>query len=107
MAALNREYRGRRGAAEILTFPYGSAGGIAGEEEPIGEIFLCWSSLAGGARRRRVGAEAYLLRLVVHGLCHLMGHAHGDPASEERMEEVERALLARSLGPAEVERLFA
>ena len=101
MAELNRAYRRRRGASEILTFPYtaGPAGTVAGEDS-VGEIFLCWARLEAGARRRHVEPVYYLLRLIAHGLCHLKGHSHDDEESESRMEEVERKLL-RGLIPDE------
>lgn len=105
MSELNRVYRRRRGASEILTFPYDAEGGITGEDA-LGEIFLCWTRLEAGARRRRVKPVHYMLRLIAHGLCHLKGHRHDDERSESRMEEVERKLL-RGLIPKDViSRLF-
>ena len=107
MTELNRIYRRRRGASEILTFPY-SAGPDGGntDEDALGEMFLCWSRLAAGAKRRRVSPAHYMLRLVAHGLCHLKGYHHGDGESERKMEEVERKLL-RGLIPKDViARLF-
>jgi probable rRNA maturation factor len=107
MAELNRAYRRRKGASEILTFPYtaGPGGKVAGEDA-AGEIFLCWARLEAGALRRRVEPAYYMLRLIAHGLCHLKGHRHDDEESESRMEEVERKLL-RGLIPKEaIARLF-
>ena len=107
MAELNRMYRRRRGASEILTFPYTPGPGerVAGEDA-VGEIILCWARLEAGARRRRVEPAHYMLRLIVHGLCHLKGHRHDSEESESRMEEVERKLL-RGLIPKEaIARLF-
>ena len=108
MARLNREYRGRRGAAEILTFSYiDDMKDPAGGETPAGEIYLCWKALAAGARRRKVSRQIYALRLLAHGLCHLKGFGHADPRSERKMEEVERSLLEGHCAERELERLFA
>ncbi len=106
MAALNRRYKGRRGSAEILTFPCGRVPGQR-EETPIGEICLCWARLERGARGRGVSARSYAARLVVHGLMHLGGRRHATPAEERRMEAVERRELRRVLAARVVERLFA
>ena len=107
-AGLNRKYRGRRGAAEILTFSYiDDMKEPAREETPAGEIYLCWKALAAGARRRKVSRQVYALRLLAHGLCHLKGLGHDDPGSERRMEEVERSLLEGHCAERELERLFA
>lgn len=105
MAMLNRSYKGRRGAAEILTFDYGEQGG-ASPDDPRGEILLCWKRLATGARRRGVSARAYLLRLLVHGLCHLAGHSHGTDERAARMESAERRALEGILTRRELDRIF-
>ncbi len=107
MAELGRIYRRRKGASEILTFPYGTnVGGEKDDEDAVGEIFLCWARLAAGARGRGVSPEQYMLRLLAHGLCHLKGYGHGDEQSERKMEEVESRLL-RGLIPKDViARLF-
>ncbi len=106
MASLNRRYKGRRGAAEILTFPYPGAPGPRGET-PLGEICLCWASLERGAGRRGVPPRAYAVRLVVHGLLHLGGRRHGTAAEERSMESAERRLLGGRLSARVIERLFA
>ncbi len=102
MSELGRVYRRRKGASEILTFPYGTPlDGENGDEDAVGEIFLCWARLAAGARRRGVSPAHYLLRLLAHGLCHLKGYRHDDEKNERKMEEVESRLL-RGLVPKDV-----
>lgn len=107
MAELGRIYRRRKGASEILTFPYGTCpDGGDDDEDSVGEIFLCWARLSAGAHGRRVSPEHYMLRLLAHGLCHLKGYRHDDEKSEREMEEVESRLL-RGLMPKDViARLF-
>jgi rRNA maturation RNase YbeY len=108
MAALNRAYRKGSGVSSVLTFSYtGEGEPKPGEEGTLGEIYLCWKPLISEARRRRVSRRTYLLRLFVHGLCHLRGFRHGDPESEKRMEDTERALLKAHVSAAELARLFA
>jgi probable rRNA maturation factor len=106
MARLNRTYKKRTGAAEILTFPCGGAPDPGGEA-PFGEIYLCWTRLVLGARLRGVSPRSYGARLVVHGLLHLRGHRHGDSRSAGRMETAEARILKRHLSEREVKRLFA
>lgn len=105
MARLNGEYKKRRGAAEILTFPC-SGGPDPEGEAPLGEIYLCWTRLVRGARLRGVSPRSYAARLVVHGLLHLRGHRHDDSRSAGRMEAAEARLLERHLSEGEVKRLF-
>jgi probable rRNA maturation factor len=108
MAELNRTYRKGSGASSILTFSYpGDRGSEPEDDSPVGEIYLCWNPLVSEARKRRVSNKAYLLRILVHGLCHLQGFGHGDEESERRMENAEKALLGKHVSTAELSRLFA
>jgi probable rRNA maturation factor len=106
MARLNRTYRGRVGAPEILTFPFD--GGVdPGGEGPLGTICLSWDRIAAAARGRGVSTRAYAARLLVHGLLHLRGFGHADARSEARMEEAEARELRGHVSSRELERLFA
>ncbi len=105
MASLNREYKGRKGAAEILTFVYDDDPAPRGEG-PAGEILICWKSLAASAARLNVSRRAYLLRLVAHGLSHLEGFSHGDEEEGERMEKREREILEGMVPERDLARMF-
>jgi rRNA maturation RNase YbeY len=107
MAELSRLYRSKGGASEILTFSYTEdPPADPSAENPVGEIYLCWRRIAVGAGKRSVSRRAYLLRLLVHGLCHLRGYRHDDTRSEKRMENVEKRILRQHLSEEEVARLF-
>ena len=105
MAVLNREYKGRRGAAEILTFVYDDDPSKRGAG-PAGEILICWKSLAASAARLDVSRRAYLLRLVAHGLSHLEGFSHGDDLEAARMEKRERKFLKGMVPERDLARMF-
>ena len=107
ISELNRIYRGRRGAPDILTFTYGARSDRGrAEEDALGEIFLCWPRLEAAARKRRVPAVAYMLRLIAHGLCHVKGHRHDSQRGERVMEEVEKKMLRGILPEDVIIRLF-
>ena len=105
MAVLNREYKGRRGAAEILTFVYDDDPSPAGEG-PSGEVLICWKRLARSASNLGVSNRAYLLRLVAHGLSHLEGYSHGTDEEAERMERHEREILEGTVPEREIAKMF-
>jgi probable rRNA maturation factor len=77
---LNSEYRKKDYATNVLSFPYGRAG----------DIVLCHPVVAREARQQRKSVRAHYAHLVVHGMLHLRGYAHG-----RRMEAREIRLLAR------------
>ncbi len=105
MALLNREYKRRRGAAEILTFNYDDDPSPE-EEGPSGEILICWKRLAASAARLGVSRQVYLLRLVAHGLSHLEGFTHRDDAEAMEMEKREREILCGTVTERDIARLF-
>ena len=87
---LNREFRGKDYATNVLTFAYA--------RKPLeGDVVICAPVVAREARAREKEIEAHYAHLVVHGLLHLQGQDHEEPAAAARMERRERAIL-RALG---------
>ena len=105
MALLNREYKGRRGAAEILTFVYDDDLS-PGDEGAAGEILICWKKLAVSAARLGVSKKSYLLRLIAHGLTHIEGFSHRDDAKAELMESREIEILEGLVPGRDLARMF-
>ncbi len=92
---LNRDYRGKDYATNVLSFPY--------ETEPvvIGDLVICRPVVAREAEEQGKMLEAHYAHLVVHGVLHLQGYDHETgEADAEKMEDKEREILA-SLGFAD------
>ena len=90
---LNREFRGKDYATNVLTFVYADA--------PLaGDIVLCAPVVAREAREQGKAVRDHWAHLVVHGLLHLQGHDHERRPEAERMENLERRIL-RGLGIAD------
>jgi probable rRNA maturation factor len=90
--ALNRRYRRRDHATNVLAFVYHEGRGTHGIE---GDVVLCVPVL-----RREAGEQGKLLaahsaHLVVHAMLHLQGYNHAGAADAARMEARERSILAR------------
>jgi probable rRNA maturation factor len=84
--ALNRDYRGRDYATNVLTFDY--APGVA-------DIVVCVPVLEREARAQRKPLDHHLAHLVVHGVLHAQGFEHDDEVEAQAMEQLETALLRR------------
>jgi probable rRNA maturation factor len=86
---LNREYRGRDYATNVLTFVY--------EMRPLaGDVVICAPVVVREARAQGKEIAAHHAHLLVHGLLHLQGYEHqGSRAEARRMESRERAILGR------------
>jgi probable rRNA maturation factor len=87
--ALNRHYRGRDYATNVLTFVM--------REEPLveGDLALCAPVIAREARARRKSAAAHYAHLVVHGVLHLQGYDHESAPGARKMERRESSIVAR------------
>ena len=84
---LNREFRGRDYATNVLSFPY--------DASPLnGDVVICAPVVAREARAQRKDVKAHHAHLLVHGLLHLRGYDHErGPKDARRMEARERAIL--------------
>lgn len=100
--ALNRHYRGKDSATNVLSFPADLPEGLpAGVRMPLlGDLVLCAPVVAREAKEQRKPLAAHYAHLTVHGVLHLLGWDHGDEVEAEAMEQLERGILAR-LGVAD------
>ena len=93
--ALNRDYRGKDYATNVLTFAYDEdrpAG--AGEDAPLeADLVLCAPVVEREAHEQGRSLEAHYAHLLVHGTLHAQGHDHEAPDEAERMEALESAIL--------------
>ena len=85
---LNREFRRRDRATDVLSFLYDqvpdpAAGG------PHAELYVSMQRARAQARARGHGLAAELVLLVLHGLLHLQGHDHERPGDARRMGAAE------------------
>ena len=96
--ALNRHYRGRDYATNVLSFPADMAEGVKlpkGVKMPLlGDLVLCAPVIAREAREQKKPLAAHYAHLTVHGTLHLLGWDHGDEREAECMEQLEREILA-------------
>lgn len=94
VSALNRQFRGKDGPTNVLSFP--PADGAA-EPGFLGDIALAAETVAMEAQFQGKRFEHHAAHLAVHGFLHLLGYDHDDPAEADRMEARERVIL-RSIG---------
>ena len=87
--ALNRDYRGRDYATNVLTFDY--------ERTPlvVADLVLCAPVVAAEARHHNIPLAAHYAHLLVHGALHAQGHDHESDADAQTMEALESEILQR------------
>lgn len=96
IARLNSCWRGQQKPTNVLSFPAPPQGGRApGEDVPLGDIAIAYETLTREAAESGKTASDHLSHLVVHGFLHLLGYDHHMDDEAERMERLERDILAR------------
>jgi probable rRNA maturation factor len=86
---LNRVFRGRDYATNVLTFDY------AQRPRVVADIAICVPVVRREAREQGKTFRAHLAHLVIHGTLHAQGYDHRRPKQAQAMEAREVELLAR------------
>jgi len=86
--ALNREYRGKDYATNVLSFPYETTPRV------VGDLVICPSVVAREAGEQNKPLAAHYAHLTVHGMLHLQGWDHDNDDEAQVMEDEERKILA-------------
>jgi len=96
MSQMNYRYLRHHGPTDVISFGLGRAGRRGGV---VGDIYICADIARENARVQGVAAGEELLRLVVHGTLHVLGHDH--PGGMSRMQSPmwrrQERILARVL----------
>ena len=91
-AELNRRFRGKPGATNVLSFPYEPLPGVV-DCDLLGDLVICAPLVVCEAQAQGIPIEAHWAHLVVHGVLHLLGYDHADATEAMEMERLERDLL--------------
>ena len=93
--ALNRHYRGKDYATNVLSFPAELPEGLPEDFHMplLGDLVICAPVVAREAREQGKAPAAHYAHLTVHGVLHLLGCDHEDEREAEAMERLEREIL--------------
>ncbi|HYG13323.1 MAG TPA: rRNA maturation RNase YbeY [Methylophilaceae bacterium] len=86
---LNRDYRGKDYATNVLTFP------LAEKPLLMGDIVLCAPVVAREAEAQQKPLLAHYAHLTVHGVLHLQGYDHETEAEAVQMESMETEIITK------------
>ena len=88
---LNRDYRGKVYATNVLTFAY-----TEDEDAEVtqADIIFCTDVLLSEAQQQKKSVEEHAVHLVVHGVLHAQGYDHETDEEAEEMEALEIEILA-------------
>jgi probable rRNA maturation factor len=95
IANLNAQWRGISKPTNVLSFPASPHHAAPGEAAALGDIAIAYETVASEAAAQGKTVADHLAHLAVHGFLHLLGYDHHEDAQAERMERLERDILAR------------
>ena len=94
LRALNARWRGLDKPTNVLSFPAVTPERLS-ETLVLGDVIVAYETMAREAEEEGKGLADHFRHLVVHGALHLFGYDHKIDAEAEKMEALERRILAR------------
>ena len=94
---LNRDYRGKDKATNVLSFPAEAIEGLPAElHTELGDIVICAPVVIREAQEQGKVLADHWAHMLVHGTLHLLGYDHIDDNDAETMEALERKILGQA-----------
>ncbi len=97
MARVNWQFLQHEGSTDVVTFDHRDhASRITHHASPIhGELFICVDDAVAQAKEFRTSWQSEVVRYIVHGVLHLLGHDDLKPDLRRKMKRVENRLVRR------------
>ena len=92
MASINEKFLGHEGPTDVITFDYATKS--KGKNQLHGEIFVCAEVAVKQAKEFGTSWQSEVVRYVVHGILHLMGHDDLQATARRKMKREEELLVA-------------
>jgi len=98
MVELNRTYRGKAGATNVLSFSVDNEFDFAAADglPLLGDIVICHKVIVREAAEQNKSVVNHYAHMVTHGVLHLHGYDHLDDQSAQEMEALETDILSTS-----------
>lgn len=102
MNEYNKQYRGKDKPTDVLSFPFhpdlkvGQKIKVESEEDKnLGDLILAPEYILNDLPKWNTTFEKHIQRLLIHGICHLLGYDHIEDADYKIMHKKEMALLKK------------
>ena len=92
--ALNRDFRGKDRATNVLSFPAGDVAALPpGEPELLGDVVVCADVVRDESAAQGKAVPDHWAHMLVHGTLHLLGYDHEAEPEADAMEALETTIL--------------
>ena len=96
----NKNYRGIDKPTDILSFPYHATitpekilNARTPEDKNLGDLIISAEFVKKGALELHKNFTEHLDTILIHGICHLIGHTHEHDRDYQKMARLEKTLL--------------
>jgi len=93
IAALNRDFREKDAATNVLSWPASDTPPMAAGE--LGDIAIAYETCLQEASEKGISIHDHVTHLLIHGILHLLGYDHISDSEAEEMEALEIKALAK------------
>jgi len=100
MARVNRQFLRHEGSTDVITFDHSEEQKAESRRQKIiqGELFVCVDDAVAQAVEFKTSWQSEMVRYIVHGVLHLLGHDDLKPALRRKMKRAENRLVRRLSG---------
>ncbi len=92
ITVLNEERLGRTGPTDVIAFDLSEEGLPI---DHVGDVYISVDTARENAGKYGVTLGEELLRLVIHGVLHVLGYTDSDSRDRARMEQVQESMVKR------------
>lgn len=90
---LNKSCRGINQPTDVLSFAWQEDKKI--KTENLGQIYLCYERIMAQAKEHGVPVREEFVRILVHGVLHLVGYDHGKQKEADEMFKLQEKIVAK------------
>ncbi len=94
ISALNRQALGREGATDVIAFDLSEEGLVF---DKVGDIYISIDQVRSNSAELSIGEDEELIRLVIHGMLHILGYRDSTPSARKEMFEIQESQVRRFL----------
>ncbi|WP_082464589.1 rRNA maturation RNase YbeY [Dethiosulfatarculus sandiegensis] len=99
IAPLNEQYLGHMGPTNVLSFPLAEGEFTEAAHGLLGDVVVSVETARKEADENGLDPQEHFVRLIIHGILHLLGYDHlTDPEEAREMEDLTEKLLNESKG---------
>jgi probable rRNA maturation factor len=93
MAALNETFLRHDGSTDVITFDYSEGKKLRRNVGVSGEVFISVDDAIAQAKKFKANWQSEIIRYIVHGILHLLGHDDSKSDLRRKMKHEENRLL--------------